>query len=55
MEHNYNIIATGSSGNCIIIDNVISFDMGIPFNKVIPYYKKLKLVFISHRSFRSFM
>lgn len=48
MEHNYNIVATGSSGNCIIIDNFIALDMGVPFKKVLPYYKKLKLVFISH-------
>lgn len=51
MEHNYNIVATGSSGNFIIIDDFIALDMGVPFKKVLPYYKKLKLVFISHRSF----
>lgn len=45
---NYNIIATGSSGNCILLNGEIALDMGIPFKQVKPYYKGLKMVFISH-------
>ena len=42
---NYNILASGSTGNCTIVDNFIAIDMGIPFRQLKPYYKKLKIVF----------
>ena len=45
---NYNVIATGSSGNATIIENTILLDCGVSFNKLKQYYCKLKLVFISH-------
>lgn len=45
---NYNIISTGSSGNAILLENGILFDCGVPFKKIEPYLKKIKLVFISH-------
>jgi len=45
---NYKIISTGSKGNCIIIEDEIALDMGVPFKKIEAYYKKLKIVFISH-------
>lgn len=44
----YNIINSGSDGNCILINDGILLDCGISFKKIEPYYKKLKLVFISH-------
>ena len=44
----YKIISTGSSGNCILLNNTILLDCGVSFKKIEPYYKKLKLVFISH-------
>lgn len=44
----YDIIASGSSGNCIIVNDIIALDMGIPFKKIEPYLNKIKLVFISH-------
>ena len=46
----YNIIQTGSSGNCVIINDFIAIDMGINFSKIKPYYKNLKIVFITHRT-----
>lgn len=46
---NYNILASGSLGNCTIINDFIAIDMGIPFAKIKPYYKKLKVVFITHQ------
>ena len=46
---NVNVIATGSSGNCTIIDNALALDMGIPFKKVSAYSAFLQVVFISHR------
>ena len=45
---NYNILATGSSGNATIIENEILLDCGVSFAKLKEYYKSLKLVFISH-------
>jgi len=45
---NYKIINSGSDGNCILVNNEILLDVGVSFKKIEPYYKKLKLVFISH-------
>lgn len=44
----YDIIASGSSGNAILLENGILIDCGIPFKKIEPYLNKIKLVFISH-------
>lgn len=44
----YNLLATGSTGNCLIINKFLALDMGITFKKLSPYYKDLKLVFIGH-------
>lgn len=45
---NYNVLATGSTGNATIIENEILLDCGVSFAKLKDYYKKIKLVFISH-------
>lgn len=45
---NYNIIQTGSSGNATIIENIILIDCGVSLKKLDPYYKKLKLVLLTH-------
>lgn len=42
------VLATGSAGNAIIINDEILLDCGVTFKKLEQYYKKLKLVFISH-------
>lgn len=44
----YNILASGSSGNCLIINKFLVLDLGISFKKIKPFYKDIKLVFISH-------
>ena len=44
----YKIIASGSSGNAILLDNGILLDCGIPFKKIQPYVDKIKAVFLSH-------
>lgn len=44
----YNLVQTGSKGNCLILNNFLALDMGITFKKLKPYYKNLKLVFIGH-------
>ena len=45
----YKIINSGSDGNCIMINYEILLDCGVTFKKIEPYYKKIKLVFISHQ------
>lgn len=45
---NFDIISSGSSGNCVILNESIALDMGIPFKKIEPYLNKIKLIFISH-------
>lgn len=45
---NYEILASGSKGNCTIIIDEIAIDMGIPYKKIHPYVKRLKLVLLTH-------
>lgn len=45
---NYNVLATGSTGNATIIEDIILIDCGVTFKKLEPYYKKLKLVLLTH-------
>lgn len=44
----HNIIASSSAGNCIILNKFLVLDLGVPFKKIKPYYKDIKLVFIGH-------
>lgn len=44
-----NVIATGSSGNCVILDDLIAIDMGIPYKQIEPYVRDLRLVLLTHR------
>lgn len=46
---NYNIIATGSKGNCIIFDNKFMFDCGVPYNKINDVIADVKIIFITHQ------
>ena len=46
---NFDIISSGSSGNCVILNESIALDMGVPFKKIEPYLNKIKLIFISSR------
>ena len=48
MRNNYEIIASGSTGNAIILRDYILLDCGVPYIQIKPYIKQLKLVFISH-------
>jgi len=45
----YKILGTGSSGNCIIVNDNVMLDCGLTYSKIKPYLKKIKLIFISHR------
>ena len=47
-----NVIATGSSGNCLVVDHHIMIDCGIPKKKVLASHfnmDDLKLLLITHR------
>ena len=45
---NYDIIQSGSSGNCIIINNTIMLDCGVAYSKIKDKLKDIKIVFLSH-------
>ena len=44
----YNILASGSSGNAVIINENILIDCGVPFKKIDPYAKDLRLILLTH-------
>lgn len=45
---NYKILASGSSGNAILLNNGILLDCGVSFKLVAPYLAEIKAIFISH-------
>jgi len=45
---NYKIISSCSTGNATIIRDIILIDCGVTFKKLEKYYKKLKLVLLTH-------
>ena len=45
---NYNIISSCSTGNAVIIRDIILIDCGVTFKKLEKYYKKLKIVLLTH-------
>lgn len=44
----YEILATGSSGNAVLINGNILIDCGVPFKMIEPYADKIKAVCLSH-------
>lgn len=44
----YKIIATGSRGNAVVLEDFILLDCGVPYKKLEPYVKDLRLVLLSH-------
>lgn len=44
----YEILGTGSTGNCVILDEIM-LDCGLPYKQIKPHLKGIKLIFISHR------
>ena len=45
---NYEIINSGSDGNCIIINEIIAIDCGLSYRKLKNYFRNLKLVLLTH-------
>lgn len=44
----YFIIGSGSTGNCIILEDKIMLDCGVAYSKIKPFLPTIKLIFISH-------
>lgn len=44
----YNIISTGSTGNAVVINDQILIDCGVPYKRLEPVVKGLKLVLLTH-------
>lgn len=44
----YNVIATGSKGNAVLINDQILIDCGVPYKKLEPYTKTMRLVLLTH-------
>lgn len=47
-ELSINVLQTGSSGNCLILENIIALDMGVTYKTVAPCVRSLQLVFVGH-------
>lgn len=47
-DFEYEILQTGSSGNCVILNGIIALDMGVPYKKVSPHVRGLQVVFVGH-------
>lgn len=45
---NYNIIASGSQGNAVVINNCVLIDCGVSFKALKDTYKDLQLVLLTH-------
>lgn len=45
---NYKIISSCSTGNAVILRDIILIDCGVTFKRLEKYYKKLKLVLLTH-------
>lgn len=45
----YTVIATGSTGNAVIIEKSILIDVGVPYKKIEPYMGDIKLVLLTHQ------
>lgn len=44
----YEILSTGSSGNCIIVNDYLMLDCGLAYTKVKKYLDKVKIIFCCH-------
>lgn len=44
----YNILSTGSCGNCIIVNDYLMLDCGLAYSKIKKYLDNIKIIFICH-------
>ena len=45
---NYKIISSCSTGNAVIIKDIILIDCGVSFKRLEKYYKNLKIILLTH-------
>ncbi len=45
----YNVVATGSGGNCEIVRERVMIDCGVPYSKIKKYMKHVQLCVITHK------
>mgnify|MGYP001236296627 FL=1 len=45
---NYNIVATGSDGNAVVLNSCVLIDCGVSFRALTSVKKQLKIVFLTH-------
>ena len=48
MELNYNVISSSSNGNAIIFNDYLMIDCGVPYTKIKPYIRELKVILLTH-------
>jgi len=44
----YEILNSGSNGNCLIVNKYMAIDMGVTYKKVKPYLKEFKVILLTH-------
>jgi hypothetical protein len=44
----FEILHSGSDGNCLIFNKYMAIDMGIPYKQIKPYLKELKVILLTH-------
>ena len=44
----YEVIATGSKGNAVLLNNEILVDIGVPFKSISSHFKHVKIVLFTH-------
>lgn len=44
----YNVVSTGSKGNCIIYHDTIAVDMGVPYSNIKQFKNELQIVLLTH-------
>lgn len=44
----YNVLSSGSTGNCVIYHDSIAVDMGIPYSMIKEYQNSLQIVLLTH-------
>lgn len=48
MKMEYEIIATGSAGNAVVLNKYVLIDIGVPFKALKSVYRDLKIVLLTH-------
>ena len=44
----YEVISSGSHGNCVIYKGGVAVDMGVSFNAIKPFLRQISIVLLTH-------